>query len=385
MGGRPTGVGRQLPSSISSALPVPGAYWLPFAIPCSMLLASAAKDEMAQQIPASARIYIANFGKENYLWPECLRRPSIATIDDEDLRDFWLSGNREGYIDHCIRTKKTVRGRTPTRALAGRWHNVHTTLSETAEDVWIHREKDDLWWTISTSQQVVIEITPPYKAAPGSPNFVVLHKPASPWSNKDLSGRRLSWKTLHPKAQTFLFTEGTLQRVSEGYAEYARALLEGRDLSDWHSEREWRDLQERRPAARGTVLNPIEAAAAVMAAQARETALRSNGQEVLTRVKNKDFGFDSDEAMREYLIDLLHDQEGMCAISALKLQFPGEVQDSELQCSLDRVDSNGHYAPGNLQIVCRFINRWKSSGDDTEFRRLVRLLRSSVDFEGLDR
>lgn len=350
-----------------------------------MLVDSTQDGEMAQQIPASSRIYIANFGRENYLWPECLRRPSIATIDDEDLRDFWLSGDRDGYIDHCIRTKKTVRGRTPTRALAGRWYNVHTTLSETADDVWIHREKDDLWWTISKPQPVVAEVTPPYKAPAGSPNFVVLHKPAIPWSNKDLSGRRLSWRALHPKAQTFLFTEGTLQRISEGYSEYARTLLEGRDLSDWHNKREWREVEERRPASRGSILSPLEAAAAVMAAQARETTLRSNGQDVLARVKNKDFGFDSDEALREYLIDMLHDQDGLCAISGLKLQFPGEVQDSELQCSLDRIDSNGHYASGNLQIVCRFINRWKSSSDDAEFRRLVRLLRSSVDFEGLDR
>lgn len=42
--------------------------------------------------------------------------------------------------------------------------------------------------------------------------------------------------------------------------------------------------------------------------------------------------------------------------------------------SLDRIDSNGHYEEGNLQVVCRFINRWKSDSDDAEFRRLVRLL-----------
>lgn len=47
-----------------------------------------------------------------------------------------------------------------------------------------------------------------------------------------------------------------------------------------------------------------------------------------------------------------------------------------LLCSLDRIDSSGHYSIGNLQVVCRFLNRWKNDGNDTEFRRLLALLRS---------
>lgn len=43
--------------------------------------------------------------------------------------------------------------------------------------------------------------------------------------------------------------------------------------------------------------------------------------------------------------------------------------------SLDRIDSNGHYMLGNLQIVCRFANRWKSDGDNDNFMRLIRLLK----------
>ena len=46
------------------------------------------------------RTFIANFGRENYLWPECLRRSTIATLEDEDLRPFWLAGDRDGYIEH---------------------------------------------------------------------------------------------------------------------------------------------------------------------------------------------------------------------------------------------------------------------------------------------
>lgn len=43
--------------------------------------------------------------------------------------------------------------------------------------------------------------------------------------------------------------------------------------------------------------------------------------------------------------------------------------------SLDRIDSDGHYEAGNLQVVCRFINFWKGASDDEEFRRLLELVR----------
>jgi hypothetical protein len=74
---------------------------------------------------------------------------------------------------------------------------------------------------------------------------------------------------------------------------------------------------------------------------------------------------------------LLELQEGLCAITGLKLQFYGDEDDKEMLCSLDRVDSDGHYEIGNLQIVCRFVNRWKSDGDDRQFRRLLDLVRSA--------
>ena len=51
--------------------------------------------------------------------------------------------------------------------------------------------------------------------------------------------------------------------------------------------------------------------------------------------------------------------------------------DPEMLCSLDRIDSSGHYERGNLQLVCRFINRWKSDGDVNEFRRLIKVLQTA--------
>jgi hypothetical protein len=53
------------------------------------------------------RVFIANFGPENYLWATCLKRLTIATFESVDLLPFSLSGDRAGFVAHCIATKKS--------------------------------------------------------------------------------------------------------------------------------------------------------------------------------------------------------------------------------------------------------------------------------------
>ena len=76
--------------------------------------------------------------------------------------------------------------------------------------------------------------------------------------------------------------------------------------------------------------------------------------------------------MRRTWKKLLKDQEGLCAITGLRLGYDGDCDDKEVLASLDRIDSDGHYEVGNLQVVCRFVNRWKNDAADMEFRRLGR-------------
>lgn len=61
----------------------------------------------------------------------------------------------------------------------------------------------------------------------------------------------------------------------------------------------------------------------------------------------------------------------MCALSGLVLQFDGEYDDQEMLASLDRIDSSRHYERDNLQVVCRFVNRWKGADDNAQFTRLL--------------
>ncbi len=122
--------------------------------------------------------------------------------------------------------------------------------------------------------------------------------------------------------------------------------------------------------------NPKIDAIKRMAATAQNTTGGANGQQVSRTMKNKQLKFESKDELETYITELIDAQNGFCAITGLTLQYDGEAVDQELLCSLDRIDSDGHYEPGNLQVVCRFVNRWKNDSDNEEFRRLVALVRS---------
>ena len=106
-----------------------------------------------------------------------------------------------------------------------------------------------------------------------------------------------------------------------------------------------------------------------MLENARAACAQSN-REIVSKTKNKLFRFDSDEDFYSYVLALLKPMK--CAITGLDLN--ASLTDPDLAPSLDRKDSNLHYEPGNLQVVARFVNRWKSDDSDQNFRRLLRLL-----------
>lgn len=105
-----------------------------------------------------------------------------------------------------------------------------------------------------------------------------------------------------------------------------------------------------------------------------KTVFNSNGQVIPTKVKNKELRM-SDADLDKLLHELLDVQGDRCAITGLPLQFRGSHSDDNMLPSLDRIDSDGHYEHGNLQVVCRFINFWKQASNDQEFRRLLNVVR----------
>lgn len=327
------------------------------------------------------KVYIANFGRENYAWPSCLDRSDIATMQDVRVHKYWSSGDRKGYIDFCVANLKTMKGIAPTRAVAGRWYNLGTIVTESVGDMWIHQDGKSLWWTITTDADPVIELGPDLEPDPVGPSEVYYYrKPAEAWSNLNKRGQPIEWRGLHPKVPDFLVTEATLQQLGEDYAGYALTLIAGGDLSRWHGRPEWKIK-----TASGSRKQPIrtfstkEIAFFDMANIAWETTIRANGQHEIRTTKNKNFEFNGRDELAAYLAALYEAQEGLCAITGLPLQFR-DGDDHQLRCSLDRIDSAGHYERENLQIVCKFINLWKSDRDDAEFRRLIEVVRQSGGF-----
>lgn len=128
----------------------------------------------------------------------------------------------------------------------------------------------------------------------------------------------------------------------------------------------------------GRVLSRREKSIIAMRLSVENTVKNSNGQIVQRILKNKELRMTSAE-LEKLIASLLDIQENRCALTGIPFQFLGPEADKNLLPSLDRIDSAGHYEAGNLQVVCQFINFWKSDSDNAEFKRLLMLVRGLED------
>lgn len=124
----------------------------------------------------------------------------------------------------------------------------------------------------------------------------------------------------------------------------------------------------------GHIISGKQKSIIAMRYSVEDTVKNSNGQRVERTVKNKELRMAAAQ-LEDHIAALLELQDNKCALTGLSLQFDGADADPNLRPSVDRIDSNGHYEAGNLQIVCRFINFWKSDTDNDEFSRLLMLVR----------
>jgi hypothetical protein len=268
-------------------------------------------------------------------------------------------------------------GRPIIKSVATRWFNTVTDVTQTAGDLWIHRQREELWWTVSEDKPPDWEEMDDPAPLDGPTRIFVGYKPCKPWSQKNQHGSALQWSGLHPKAREFLFTESTCQKLSTDYALYAQSLINGDDLSAWHHQSAWKAKEAKAGKGAVKVFNPLERTAARLAETAWDTCQQS-GQVSTTVAKTKLFGFNTQFELENHVKELCQQQEGLCALTGLAMVPDGTDGDAECSYSLDRIDSNGHYARGNLQVVCKFANRWKSASDNEEFKRLIEMVRADV-------
>ena len=324
------------------------------------------------------RVYIANFGEANALWPVAYANQTILTIDNVDTHPFWSAADREGYVEAVMSHTLTARGVRPGKQTAGRWYNLISELRDTEGDIWISRQGDALWWTISLTGGLEERLIPSTNPGRDGAQVWLLEKQCRAWSDRDRQGRPLRWAALHPKARDFLATEATFQSIANdrGYADYAQALVGGETLDLWHATSIFSRKQAEAKTQGVRIFSSRERAAARMAETMLGTVAQAKGQLVERRLKEKTTTLSRREC-EELLRRLMGEQEDLCALTGLPLGYDGECEDKEMLASLDRLDSAGHYTPDNVQLVCRFMNRWKGADDDVLVRRLLAELRSS--------
>src|SRR5690606_2426426 len=131
-----------------------------------------------------------------------------------EVHPFWQAGDRDAFIDAAMAQTKTARGETPSRQTAGRWYNLIDELRDTEGDLWISRQGDALWWTVSLPGELRENIRPSTSPKRDGPEVWHIEKPCQPWSDRDGEGRALRWSALHPKARDFLATEATFQKIA---------------------------------------------------------------------------------------------------------------------------------------------------------------------------
>jgi len=79
-------------------------------------------------------------------------------------------------------------------------------------------------------------------------------------------------------------------------------------------------------------------------------------KKISNRAKRKNIEFKIDT---QYLWELFEKQNGKCAISGIKIFFPKKTSGTDGNASVDRIDSKIGYIEGNVQWVCKIINKMK--------------------------
>jgi hypothetical protein len=318
------------------------------------------------------RIYVVNLGTGNRHWQIC-KDESVLTLQvSSDLLSFWNARDKSGWQLWSARNETTNLGRPPIEPVTSRWYNLLTVFAETSGDLWVHSDGARLFWTRSSAGDFEkSQISDPFG---GKRSYFLLKKPCEPWRSEDGRGRALHWKALHAKSHDFLRTEATFQEISNdrGYRDFVLALIAGESLDRWHSLPEWRNRGGRNGPVR--TFDPIEVTIEEAIRRVADTTRNADGREVSATKKVKDLKVTRDE-LRSALQQIYREQCGFCALTGLRMLLNGEPGSEDFRLSVDRIDSKGHYDIGNLQLVCRFANFWKSATDNSRFKELIAVVR----------
>lgn len=317
--------------------------------------------------------YVIKTGELNYFWPHCHKGSFVALMFDKPYFEAWASGDKDVYFDVVRQLAKKNTPEPIIRREATIWFNNGMKLRDSVGDVFINRVDNNLYWA-TTKDEPSFTIEHEYQGV----SVVALCKPVDNWSRFNAKGTPLQWQTTHNRAKDFLSPYPALFRIDHSeMQDYLDALLHGDDLSPWHQQPSWKIKQgEDKGKSLGKSVPVIDYVVTDLWHSMVQTTSQANGQLVISvkHMKNKTI-VGTEAEMRKHLAELWEKQEGRCALSGIPMHAPGQDNiEPDLRVSPDRIDSNGHYEIGNIQLVCRFINYWKCAAENGKFLDLLDLV-----------
>lgn len=336
-----------------------------------------------------ADIYKMSLGKAARYREEALQERALVFQSEASFHDAVLSGDADA-IHRAGKEVKAVqypRGNGPDRAI-GIWkQSIETFRALPRHSLVLHWEADSdhLHWAISEADfHMERSETNDF----GQPGFVFHRRLLNGWQRASLGGVPLS--NIHPKARALAINMATLNRV-QTHTGYFRALLLDENTGSWEGRADWqlkatkagwhpKDRARIHAARRAKIVTGqvvdvanhfFEEEARRMAATAISTAAYANGQTAIVTVKAKDIGFTRAE-LEEEIADLFKLQQYRCALTGY--DFRKRTSNPHLRPSLDRKNSRVGYIAGNLQVVTRAANFYKSASDDEDWALKARAL-----------
>jgi hypothetical protein len=330
---------------------------------------------------AAGDMYKMSLGKSSQYRAEAISKGVLVFGSEKKFYDAVVSGDEEKIktTGQLINAEKYRSAGAPASAYSIWRRSIETFRSLPKNSLIVNWEADSdhLHWGLTEDNFVIA-----YEEIGefGQATYVFNRGLIGGWRKSSVGGIPLS--NLHPKARDLAVNMATLNRINTD-SEYLRNLLLDLDTSYWETRSDWKTkaieagwhskdrfaikAARRLPASRPFVqettdffLDEIRR----MATTAVQTVAYANGQSVIAVVKAKDTTFNR-EQLEEEIASLLDEQKNCCALTGFK--FRTDVTNKHLRPSLDRKDSSLGYVAGNLQIVTRAANFFKSASDEQDW------------------
>ena len=79
----------------------------------------------------------------------------------------------------------------------------------------------------------------------------------------------------------------------------------------------------------------------------------------------------------EYLMKIYDAQEGKCALSGIRMTWAGG-KTMPTSISVDRIDNDKDYVPGNVRLVCMCVNAFRNTMNDEQLLIMAQAIVSNM-------